>query len=371
MMVLSRTANLATMIEGDALVEQHNQRTILGSTTTAPTVDQAHRGPPPGNPKKPAAPAPPLVTPPAKRVKGKGNGAMGDYSGPEMVNGLHACNRKRFALCDRFNSSGGLRLAWPWHQLRLRLEENAPVRQMSAANAWCNLLWNDAEEQEELQRQQARNAGGQGEREQVTSHKVTPQPGTQDMVRSLYTSEGIKDPSLQHYSSAASAFLAAKAHGNWRGAASQHRAAREHSCTVTSTLTRRSSHFSCVTAGSKTSFCSAEGFTKPRGSAENVENLRYEVSTATGIEGQRYAKGSSIVTFGYNFSVGYASIYEVARDGAWFGMYYASWGQVGRQGLGTCSGLCLSGTTSSTSSSTCASSFIFDNGSGCLFGHRG
>ena len=73
MMVLSRTANLATMIEGDALVEQHNQRTILGSTTTAPTVDQTHRGPPPGNPKKPAAPAPPLVTPPANRVKGKGN----------------------------------------------------------------------------------------------------------------------------------------------------------------------------------------------------------------------------------------------------------------------------------------------------------
>ena len=76
---------------------QDSSQQPTGGTYT----DEAYRGSASTGTKRAAAPPPP------KSAKANKGGGKGTHTGPQMANGLHLCNRKRFPLCDSFNSSTG------------------------------------------------------------------------------------------------------------------------------------------------------------------------------------------------------------------------------------------------------------------------
>ena len=104
MLILTRTANLNSMIEGDARVEQSNSSSLHTAPRDAPLVDDVYRG------RQGAAKRqPPRTQPqqPPQQSSGSLKKPQGSYTGPAYENGEHKCNRARFPLCAYFNTPNG------------------------------------------------------------------------------------------------------------------------------------------------------------------------------------------------------------------------------------------------------------------------
>ena len=110
LLLITRTGQLSSMIDGDALVEASNARVAGLAPRSAPSLDEIYRGPSASSSR---AAAPPRGTTASQPKASKQQNQQektrktGTYTGPRIVNGQYMCNRQDFELCTHWNGQNG------------------------------------------------------------------------------------------------------------------------------------------------------------------------------------------------------------------------------------------------------------------------